>query len=274
MGHLFQGRHKAILVDRDNYLLELVRYIHLNLVHARRGQRSAASPWSSHRAYLGKEKLSWLTTAWVLAQFAAQRSCARQRYASFIGAGTGTASRDDFDPAAQDGCTLGDNRFIDEILRKQGRAAPPSATLDDVIGRAGLVYGLDEAAFMAPRRGRQPAEARGLVAWLVRELAGASLTAAAERLKWDLSSLSAAATRLQRRARQDPRLAQRCQRLRNALQASMAVNTHLQSLTFGPSSPPLSSPRLPLASRARVVVLLPGRREEPSSWPSAAPWRI
>lgn len=59
VGHLFQGRDKANLVDRDNYLLELVRYIHLNPVHARRRQRPAAYPGSSHRAYLGKEKLSW-----------------------------------------------------------------------------------------------------------------------------------------------------------------------------------------------------------------------
>ncbi len=140
VGHLFQGRHKAILVDRDNYLLELVRYIHLNPVHARRRQRPAAYPGSSHRAYLGKEKLSWLTTAWVLAQFAAQCSCARQRYAAFIGAGTGTASSAGFDPAAQDGCTLGDNRFIDEILREQGRAAPPSVTLDVVIARASCLW--------------------------------------------------------------------------------------------------------------------------------------
>ncbi len=58
----------------------------------------------------------------------------------FIGAGTGTASSAGFDPAAQDGCTLGDNRFIDEILREQGRAAPPSVTLDVVIARASCLW--------------------------------------------------------------------------------------------------------------------------------------
>ena len=76
----------------------------------------------------------------MLAQFAAQCSCARQRYAAFIGAGTGTALSAGFDPAAQDGCTLGDNRFIDEILREQGRAAPPSVTLDVVIARASCLW--------------------------------------------------------------------------------------------------------------------------------------
>ncbi len=57
MGHLFQGRYKAILVDRDNYLLELVRYVHLNPVQARLVRAPAAYRWSGHRAYLGKESL-------------------------------------------------------------------------------------------------------------------------------------------------------------------------------------------------------------------------
>ncbi|MFQ5756210.1 MAG: hypothetical protein ACE5H7_08955 [Acidiferrobacterales bacterium] len=100
-----------------------------------------------------------------------------------------------------------------------GRAAPPPVTLDDVFGRVCHVYGFDEPALIAPGRGRQPAKARGLVTWLVRELAGVSLTAAAERLKRDLSSLSAATTRLARRARQNSRLAPRWQRLRKAFQA-------------------------------------------------------
>ncbi|MFQ5756209.1 MAG: hypothetical protein ACE5H7_08950 [Acidiferrobacterales bacterium] len=80
-------------------------------------QRPAAFPGSSHRAYLGKEKLLWLTSAWALAQFAAQRRRARQRYTAFVGAGAATAPRDYFDPTAEDGRILADNRFIDEILR-------------------------------------------------------------------------------------------------------------------------------------------------------------
>ena len=50
VGHLFQGRYKAILINRDDYLLELVRYIHLNPVQARLVRAPAAYRWSGHRA--------------------------------------------------------------------------------------------------------------------------------------------------------------------------------------------------------------------------------
>jgi REP element-mobilizing transposase RayT len=68
-GHLFQGRYKAILLDADAYLLELLRYIHLNPVRAGIMKLPEGYAWSSHRAYLGQEKIPWLTTDWTLAQF-------------------------------------------------------------------------------------------------------------------------------------------------------------------------------------------------------------
>ncbi len=54
-GHLFQGRYKAIVCDRDSYLLELVRYIHLNPVRAKMVKRPGEWQWSGHAEYLGKE---------------------------------------------------------------------------------------------------------------------------------------------------------------------------------------------------------------------------
>lgn len=64
IGHLFQGRYKAILVDGDTYLLELVRYIHNNPLRAGLVKDPADYPWSSHRLYLGLDVLSYLTTDW------------------------------------------------------------------------------------------------------------------------------------------------------------------------------------------------------------------
>src|SRR5688500_8460786 len=55
VGHLFQGRYKAILCDRDAYLLELVRYIHLNPARMKDPQNPWKYRWSSHRAYVGEE---------------------------------------------------------------------------------------------------------------------------------------------------------------------------------------------------------------------------
>ncbi len=53
-GHLFQGRYKSILVDKNSYLLELTRYIHLNPVRARLVTKPEAYKWSSYRGYLTK----------------------------------------------------------------------------------------------------------------------------------------------------------------------------------------------------------------------------
>src|SRR4030066_1401664 len=83
IGHLFQGRCKACVVDADSYLLELVRYIHLNPVRAKLVADPADYRWSGHLAYLGKVHKEWLTTDWVLSQFASSTGAARQSYGAF-----------------------------------------------------------------------------------------------------------------------------------------------------------------------------------------------
>ncbi len=67
-GHLFQGRYKALLIDVDSYLIELVRYLHLNPVRAGMVEYPETYPWSSHQAYPGRQSIFWLTTRWVLSQ--------------------------------------------------------------------------------------------------------------------------------------------------------------------------------------------------------------
>ena len=83
-GHLFQGRYKALLIDGDNYLVELVRYIHCNPL--RTGLTSSLNKyqWSSHSAYLGNDSILWLTTNLVLSQFSRQEDRARKLYNDFV----------------------------------------------------------------------------------------------------------------------------------------------------------------------------------------------
>ena len=92
-GHLFQGRFKAILVDSDAYLLELLRYVVLNPVRARMVNDAADWVWSSYRQSAGlAPAASWLSVARLLSQFAGQRELAQQRYARFVAAGIGITS--------------------------------------------------------------------------------------------------------------------------------------------------------------------------------------
>jgi putative transposase len=85
VGHLFQGRFKAILVDRESYLLELCRYVVLNPVRAGQVRSPAAYPWSSYPATAGHTAPpAWLTIEWVLSQFAGRRDVAQARYRVFV----------------------------------------------------------------------------------------------------------------------------------------------------------------------------------------------
>jgi putative transposase len=87
-GHLFQGRYKAILVQRDLYLTELARYIVLNPVRAGMVRAAKDWRWSSYRATAGlSEGVSWLSTDWLLSTFAAKQSKAIRLYRRFVAEG-------------------------------------------------------------------------------------------------------------------------------------------------------------------------------------------
>ena len=86
-GQLFQGRYKAILIDKDRYLSELSRYLHLNPVRARLVRKPEAYPYSSYRAYILKEKEALASPDLVLKMIAPDRKRASQKYRAFVEAG-------------------------------------------------------------------------------------------------------------------------------------------------------------------------------------------
>jgi len=84
-GHLFQGRYKAILVDADEYAVELSRYIHLNPVRAKMVEEPEGYWWSSFRAYIGKSKVpEWLKTGFILRYFGSNSQVAEKEYHRFV----------------------------------------------------------------------------------------------------------------------------------------------------------------------------------------------
>jgi REP element-mobilizing transposase RayT len=85
VGHVFQGRYKAILVERDSYLLELARYVVLNPLRAGMVRRLETWPWSSYLATCGQTPVpDWLQPDWILAQFGRQRASAIRKYVEFV----------------------------------------------------------------------------------------------------------------------------------------------------------------------------------------------
>lgn len=136
VGHVFQGRFKGILVQKDAYLLELTRYVVLNPVRAGMVEDAEDWRWSSHRVALGQEPApSWLETDWLLAQFGRTRPTAVAGYARFVRDGAGRPS-----PwgALRHQTILGDEAFaqqfedpkrleaLSEVPKSQRRALAPS----------------------------------------------------------------------------------------------------------------------------------------------------
>jgi hypothetical protein len=85
VGHVLQGRYKAILVDRERYLLHLVRYVVHKPVRAGMVTSPEQWSWSSYQATVGQAHTpDWLATEWVLRQFGTRRAQAHQRFAQFV----------------------------------------------------------------------------------------------------------------------------------------------------------------------------------------------
>jgi REP element-mobilizing transposase RayT len=90
VGHLFQGRFTAILVEKEAHLLELCRYVVLNPVRARAVTHPRHWAWSSYRATVGETPApGWLTTDWILGQFGQRVGPAQEKYRAFVAEGRG-----------------------------------------------------------------------------------------------------------------------------------------------------------------------------------------
>jgi putative transposase len=206
IGHLFHGRYKGILVDADNYLVELVRYIHLNPVRAAMVKLPEEYVWSGHRALTGEDQIPWLTTDHVLSQLGTNIVTARRRYQNFVYEALQEGQRKEFGQGTHEGRILGDDTFAEEALRSTcGEAAPP--TIDHVLSEVCNHYGITEVEMAMAAKLRRPSEARAVAALLVREIPGLSLTALGVRMRREVSALSRAARVLADKVRTDQAIA-------------------------------------------------------------------
>jgi len=141
VGHLFQGRYKAILIDKDSYWLEVSRYVVLNPVRAGMVEEPGDWPWSSYNVTVGaKSSPEWLQVDRLLAHFGQKRDIARKRYKEFVQEGIG---RQSLWSELKRQIYLGDERFVERmqarlddeeandvnIPRAQRRGAPPTLKL-------------------------------------------------------------------------------------------------------------------------------------------------
>jgi putative transposase len=172
-GHLFQNRFKNILVEEDGYLLELVRYIHLNPVRSRLPVTIASLdeyPWTGHSVLLGNADLSAQDVDHVLAHFGDRVGPAREAYRRFVREGAQDENPPDLEGGglrrsvgggwelvAQlsrgrekwsfDERILGGSAFVDAVLSQsaqgaEGVAAPPRDSLEEVVDRVATQFSI------------------------------------------------------------------------------------------------------------------------------------
>lgn len=207
-GHLFQGRYKAVLVDGNSYLLELVRYIHLNPVRANMVTSPEEYPWSGHNAFLGKETLTWLTTNWTLEQFGKSLAKARTGYRAFVLDGLGEKYRPEFHGTGADSRLLGDDNFMDKCLSEAGDR-PLRLTAEQIADKVCLAYNIDESTLKAQSQQRIASEARAVTGWLAHESGCVTLSDIGKLVNRDVGSISSSVRRLSERMRNEPELTSR-----------------------------------------------------------------
>jgi REP element-mobilizing transposase RayT len=195
VGHLFQGRYRAIVCDRDEYLVTPVRYIHLNLVRAQLVERPEAYPYSGHRAYLTGDGKGLIDPGPVLRMLGGAAA-----YRRFVLGGIEAGHEDRYYPIAAQPF-LGAPAFAERIEQRAARPPAPgprpplAVAFDELASRLAV----DPAALRRPDRSEPVSRARAAVSYVLVRRLGYRLTDVAAALGRDPATLSTIVSRVARR---------------------------------------------------------------------------
>jgi len=226
-GHLFQNRYKSILCQEEPYLLELVRYIHLNPLRATVVSDYKALgryPYCGHGVILGSRKNDWQEVHSILVLFGDNEATARGRYNEFVRAGIEQGKRSDLigggllrshggwagltalrgsgDYQKGDERILGDGDFVDEVLsqaeehlEERYRLQAEGYDLDKLIERVGAHVGMSPEEILDRGKERHKVEARSMLCFWATDRLGISQEELATRLKLTQPAVSQAVRR-------------------------------------------------------------------------------
>jgi len=226
-GHLFQNRYKSILCQEDPYLLELVRYIHLNPLRANlvSGYKALAGhPYCGHGAIVGGRARDWQDAQYILRLFGDNERTARRTYSGFVRKGIEQGKRSDLTGGgllrSQGGWAalkalrrsgeyqkgderiLGDGDFVDEVLsqadehlEERYRLQTEGYDLDKLIKRVGELVKMSPEEITENGKEKRKVEARSILCYWATDRLGVSQTELAKRLKLTQPAVSQAVRR-------------------------------------------------------------------------------
>lgn len=183
-GHLFQGRFKSLLVEAEEYLKHLSRYIHLNPVRAKMVESVSDYPWSSYPFFIGNLKMpQWLSGDWLLSQFGKDLREAKRNYKAFV-EGVDPWSLENPGKSPVGGFILGSLDFVnwvkaeffssehDSREKPQLKALKPGVEMGDIVTKAGEWFGVKPEQILT--KGKKKNLARDVAIYLSRNLTSLS----------------------------------------------------------------------------------------------------
>jgi len=176
VGHVFQNRYKAILCDADSYLLELIRYIHLNPVRAGIVDLPQNYPWSSHRDYTEDLNRGLVDKDLILPMFSKRKAKATRLFSKFALEKLGEDKREDL-YEVKDQRFLGDEEFIENLsqkfddLRRKKFNLKRRAIVDlkNILTSVAKISGVSETDILSKDQSRETAFARHIFMYVAKE---------------------------------------------------------------------------------------------------------
>lgn len=221
VGHVFQSRYKAILCQRDVYLLELVRYIHLNPVRAALVNIPEDYPWSSHQVYIGRMHQSFVEKGFVFNMFDEDEFEGEKLYRQFICDGVDKGSRNAFDNVV-DQIYLGSKDFIEGAEKRSKKHELPeskeSETEIDVMEKTLIhgrksrfeildavaeIYDVPSESILSKSKEHLISKARSIFVYVAVRHVGMSNKSVAEFLRRDMSTISCMIRRIDKEIKND-----------------------------------------------------------------------
>jgi putative transposase len=216
-GHLFQGRYRAILVEKDLYALELSRYIHLNPVRAGIIKDPIQYPWSSYSSYCSKKsKWDWLERDFILSQVSKKLRKAIRGYRDYVQRAM-TEKQEDPLKKAVASTVIGSKEFTEWVREKWvKRRVDREVPALRVIGRKPEISSIQAACETAFRR--DSLESRRMALYLSHRISGLSLKEVGEYFDGiSISAVSQNSLRQEKRFRENPELLKMMTKLKETL---------------------------------------------------------
>jgi REP element-mobilizing transposase RayT len=231
VGHLYQGPYGAVLYDKDEFALNLVRYIHRNPIEARLVENPVEYSWSSHRIYMNMENCSFLDKKFVLEMFPCDETKAIQMFNKFVLEGPQSLENFDFDDV-RDRQVIGKKQFVERVKNRIENSsydkkfdlnydftALTKKTLSEILKIVSKQTKVSADSILSPSRLRDITKARRMFAFISAKYGGYGTVEISKFLKKNTSSVSYMIHKLESELEFDPVLSEKLRKVIHIFEA-------------------------------------------------------